>query len=436
MSSPVFSGNSRFSNDFRSIVDRSVAIAQLPQRQLENQRGQFDAKGRAVDSISSRIGSFRSSLDGLKRALVANPNTAAATTPGIADLAVTAVASPASYSLNVISLGSPSSSWSRGDLPTVSNPSTEGISTGSSLTLRVNGANTTINAADNSLSSLANALNSASETTGVKASIVNVGGAGSANYRLVLQSNRLGSDSISLLEGATTLSDTVSTGSPAQYQVAGLPVTIESYSRTVEIAPGLSATLKQTGSTNVNVTRGSAQIDGAVNSFVQTFNGVLEELDKQRGASAGALAGDSLVTTIGGVLREITGYSEGSDSLVSKGLRYEQSGKLAFDPTAGGTSPEETARRNEFLNRFLERADALLDGVDDANDGALSNSKKTIGESISQNDARIRDIEIRVDALRDSLNARLSAADALIASLEQQVQYMNSLTEATRAQSR
>jgi flagellar capping protein FliD len=118
------------------------------------------------------------------------------------------------------------------------------------------------------------------------------------------------------------------------------------------------------------------------------------------------------------------------------GFQYGQNGRLQYNPPTEASTPEEVSARNAFLDRFLERADAVIDGLDDSNQGALTNAKKTIGESVQQNDARIREIEIRVDALRDSLNARLSAADALIASLEQQVQYMNSLYEATRAQSK
>jgi flagellar hook-associated protein 2 len=257
MASPVFSGNSRFSRDFQSIVERSVAIAELPQRQLENQRVRFDAQSKAVDSISTQVRNFRTSLEGLKRSLTANPNTVAAIPPGIADLSATATASVANYSLNVISLGSNSSAWSRTDLPRVTNPRLEGLTSETNLTLRINGADTPIVAAGTDLNSLAEAINAQTETTSVKASIVNVGNPSSADYRLVLQSTKLGPETIELMDSSSTLSAAVTTGSPAQYQLAGLPVTIESFSRTVELAPGLSATLKQTGSTTVSVTAAS-----------------------------------------------------------------------------------------------------------------------------------------------------------------------------------
>jgi flagellar hook-associated protein 2 len=435
VSSAIFNGTSRYSQDFQVVVERSVAIARLPILQLETDRNSLSAQSTALKTITDRVAALRGSLDSLRSSLDANPNSASTTTSGIASVSVTRAAAPGTYSLSVLSPGAVSVVSSRSDLPVVADPSAGSLSSDTSLTLSVNGEDFTITPAASSLSSLAEALNAKSAETGVTATVINAGGP-APNYQLVLQGTQLNADTIRLADTTGTLTQSVVTGAKAQYQVAGLPATIESTSKSVELAPGLTATLQGAGTTSITVARNSGSVDTAISAFVQSFNQVLDALDAQRGTSAGALAGSSVVTSVGQSLRQISGFSGSGaiQSLAALGVTYSDTGRLVFGSSAYDTSTTaKSDARNSFLDAFLQRADAITDGLDDTESGLLTATQSSLDQSLSRTNSRISEAELRVDSMRQALSARISAADALIANLEQQVSYMTNLFEAMRA---
>src|SRR5204863_5327533 len=125
-------------------------------------------------------------------------------------------------------------------LPTVTDPTTQNISSASSFTLTVDGVTRTITPATNTLTALASAIN-ADTLAGVQATIVNIGPPSAPDYRLSLQSSTLGNVSIQLNDGTSDLLTPLTTGTLAQYQVNGSPVPpIQSNSRSVTIAPGVT----------------------------------------------------------------------------------------------------------------------------------------------------------------------------------------------------
>lgn len=432
MSSTIFNGTSRYSQDFQSIIDRSVAIARLPASQLENQSANLQVQSGAVDSINNRVASLRTAVDGLTKALQSSANSASSSTGSVADVSVTSAALPGSYSLTVLTVGAVSSAASVETLPKVTNSSVAGISNDATLNLNVNGTAYSIRPANTSLSALADAINEQTTNSGVSASIVNLGGTAAPDYRLVLQGKQLAADSITLSDTTTgVLTSSLATGSPATYQVGGFSGVISSSSREIELAPGLKATLKQAGSTTLTVARNTAGVDSAINAFVSAYNQVSTELDKYRGKDARTLVGDPLISTVSNTLREISGFtsSGGVSNFADLGLSFDQQGSLSFDPTVldAGASTAKSDQRNQFLNAFLSAADKAVSSLDDSTTGAIATTKSGITNSLKNNSNRVSEIDARVESLRDALTSRLSAADALIASLEQQVSYLTNL---------
>ena len=72
----------------------------------------------------------------------------------------------------------------------------------------------------------------------MQATIVNVGGSTSPDYRLSLQGTKYAPTSIQLNDGTQDLLTTLSTGSYVSYQVNGADTTATSDSRTFSILPG------------------------------------------------------------------------------------------------------------------------------------------------------------------------------------------------------
>jgi flagellar hook-associated protein 2 len=173
---------------------------------------------------------------------------------------------------------------------------------------------------------------------------------------------------------------------------------------------------------------------------VDAYNACADELDKQHGETAGALAGHSVVSTLTRALRSLTAYKAASGtvgSLAAVGVELDRYGHLSLD-SAGF----ETATANglsdalEFLGGattgFLGSGTAILDGLEDPISGLLQCAMKTLQSELNRQDELIAENEDRIERLRESLQAQMARADALIASLEQQANYFNNLFETMR----
>jgi flagellar capping protein FliD len=115
------------------------------------------------------------------------------------------------------------------------------------------------------------------------------------------------------------------------------------------------------------------------------------------------------------------------------GLTFDKTGKLSFDQTVfNAASAAHSSDVRGFLGSpstggFLKAATDILNGLDDPIHGTIQASRDSAQLSITKQNQRIADEQAHIDILQQSLIARMSAADALIASLEQQVNYFTTL---------
>lgn len=436
----IFSGSSRYANDFQQIIERAVAIASLPLSQLNKQKEAMTAQSTALSDLDTKFSALQTALDNLQKATGGSSLSAALSDSTVARATLSAGALEGVYSLSVITLGAQTSTLSSASLPKVSDPATGNISAAASFTLSVGGTNYTITPSANSLSQLVQAINAS--PADVRATLINLGTSAAPDYRLSIQSSKLGNISIQLNDGAANLLDVLSTGSPATYQINGQPTTpISSDSRTVTISPGLSVDLLKAGTTDITVSRTPGSIRDSITALVTAFNAAVDEVDKHRGQSKGALAGHSLIFSLGASLRQIGGYSGGSGSLkdlTALGLTFNKQGKLVFDPgTFDGAAASDFDSLLSFLGStttsgFLKSASTSLNNLEDSTSGILQTAISSLKKEILDQDKRIGDNQSRISLMRETLTARIAAADALIASLEQNVILFNGLFEAQR----
>jgi flagellar hook-associated protein 2 len=438
----IFSGTSRYSNDFQQIIDRAVAIASLPMVQLESQKTTLTDQSTALSALDTKFTSVQSAIQSLESALTDNSYSTTVSDGTVVRASVAGTVLEGTYSVEVIDVGSYTNTMSMNDLPTVTDPFTENISAESSFTLTVDGVDYTITPESNTLSAMAEAINAETDAD-VQATIVNIGTSSSPDYRLSLQSGKLGGTTIQLNDGSRDLLDTLSTGTLATYKVNGQPSTaISTDSREVTVAPGLTVTLLKAGTADVTVSRGTTAVGNALSSLVTAYNEAADELDVHRGEESGALSGDSLLYTLSQSLRDLTGYSTGTDgisSLTALGLNFDDQGKLSLDTTTFSTATDgqfqalETFLGSSSSSGFLKSATDLLDSLEDSTDGIIKTALSSVETQIVDQDDLIANEQQRIDQLEESLVAQMAAADALIASLEQQANYMNGLFEAMQA---
>jgi flagellar hook-associated protein 2 len=387
--------------------------------------------------LDTRFTSLQKALDGLKNATGGSSLSAAVSDPAVARANIAAGALEGVYTLDVIALGSHTNTLSAATLPAVKDPSTQNISSSSAFTLTVDGTTYALTPASTSLTDLVNAINDSA--AGVRATIVNFGTNAAPNYRLSVQSAKLGSVSIQLNDGSADLLTALSTGAPAEYQINGQPATpLTSDSRTLSLSPGLTIDLLKVGTTEVSVTRTPGSVRDSLTALVTAFNAAVDEVDKHRGENEGPLAGQSLTYSLARSLREITSFSSGNSllpDLSALGLTFTKQGRLEFDQTTFTAAA--SADFNGVLNflgtattGFLGAAQTAMKGLEDTTDGELQMAIKSVKFQIVDQDRRIADNQSRISLMRDTMLARMAAADALIAQMEQSVTLLNGLFQA------
>src|SRR5579884_352141 len=198
----TFSAGSQFSQDLQNVIARAVAMASLPMQQLQNEQSDVQAKIAAAQSLQTSVQSFQTAIQSLST-LSSNTLSTSVSNSAAVQVTSSSTALPGTYTVDVTDAGSYSTGMSANGTGTVTDPTEQSISTSSSLTLTVGSSTYTIQPASNSLNALAAAINSSG--AGVQATIINIGGPFSPDYRLALQSTSLGNVPMQLNDGSSDL---------------------------------------------------------------------------------------------------------------------------------------------------------------------------------------------------------------------------------------
>jgi flagellar hook-associated protein 2 len=430
------------------VIDRAVSIASLPLNQLQQQRTALSNESSALRSLETKFASLRATVASIESTIGFGSYTTSLSNSSTMSASLSEGVVEGSYSVEVTSLGSTANTMSKDSsagLMVVTDPSTQNISGATEYTLTVDGDSYQITPSSNTLNSLVEAINAATGAN-VRATAVNVGSPGSPDYRISLQSTNLGPVSIQLNDGTKDLLDQLTPGAKAKYKVNGMTTEIESDSRTVQLAPGLTIDLLEQSTpgeaTTIEVKRSTASVSNSISAFVNAYNALVDEVNGHRGDSNGALRGQGVVFAAAEALQNIPHFSTGNSGLSSMfalGLSLDQNGKMSFDASAFSTAANGNfAELAAFLGTttqsgFLKSTSDLLDSLEDTANGTIKASISTVDSAIVEQDARIAAEQERVEQTRARMEAQIAAADALIAQMEQQVAYFNGMWEAMRA---
>jgi flagellar hook-associated protein 2 len=438
ISIPTFSGSSTFSSSFQQVLTNAVEQASLPIQQMQNDVTDLTSQQSALSQLESTFESLSSALQDIGSAASGSPS-ASVSDQSVVSASATSSALPGTYSIQVDTMGSYATAMSQAGSTTVTDPTTQNISSASSFTLTVNGTNTTITPADGSLEGLASAINSSS--AGVQATIVNLGSNTSPDYRLVVTSDSLGSlgsNGIQLSDGSSELLGNFSDGSPATYQVNGSSTVLQSNSPQVTLSPGLTVTLLGTSSdpATVTVSQDFSSLQSALSNFASAYNSAVSAVGQQIGQNAGPLSGQSIVYTLSDALQSISQYMSGSGAVAATsdfGLSVDNTGQMSFD--ASTFDAQNSAAITQFLGSatsggFMQAATNALTAVDDPNTGDLETEANGLQDQINSENQLIQDYQTRVTTMETNLESQLSQADAAIAVLQSQKTYYADLFQA------
>lgn len=452
MATTLFTGSSTYSRDFQAVIERAVAIASLPLSQLERNRSQLSAQAAAYRTIESKVNSLKETLPGLATS-VENSYTASLSVQGSVSVTFGSGVRAGRYDLEVTNIGSSTRLLSKQPAPgaEVGDPGVESISPDASFTLEISDPDDppgtpataiTITPAANTLNALVDKINEMGAGT-VQATIVNYSSSSEPDYRLSLQSLTLGNKEIHLKAGVTDLMDVTSTGTDAKYKVNGSPE-ITSQSRSITIAPGVTVDMLAKSAdgvaTAITVGRSTAVFENSANAFINAYNAVVGALDAQR-TEDGVLKGDSILSSVNSMLRNIATYttsSSGIGSLAHFGIVFDKAGKLYLDKdvfereTAGSLESVPAFLGESGASGFIGNAEDVVATLAGSTGGILNSAISTTDASVVQHSDRIEAEGRRIELLTTTLQDKMAKADQIIASLQQQVLYFSGLFEAMR----
>ena len=354
--------------DVATVVSQLMTTEQKRMNTLNTSQASYQNQLSAYGTIKGALATFQTSMSNLAnktgfQAVTATPGDATVLTSS-----ATAAATAGTHTIQVNQLAQAQSLASVGQVS-----ATAAIGTGTATTLSFdlgsvaggaftsNGAGVktvTINAANNSLQGIRDAINAAG--VGVTASIVNDGSA--TPFRLALVSNTTGATgnvkitaaaggdaavsslmSFNPAGGAQTMTQTMA-GQNALVAIDGITVSKASNTITDAIA-GVTMNLQKVNATptTLTVAKDTAGITSSVQSFVNAYNMLNQTLNSVTAyqpagstAPASPLAGDSMLRNLQTQIRSIIAAplpngSNGLTALYQAGVSFQRDGSLLLD---------------------------------------------------------------------------------------------------------
>jgi flagellar hook-associated protein 2 len=450
-SSSLFTGSSQFSTDLQNVITRAVAFATLPITQMNSQVTNLQNQSKALDDsstgIDAKFAAVQTAIQNITDAMKGSSFQTIVSSTSAVTVSLDDDAQEGIHSIDVQDPGAYAASVSTAAWATKANPA------GSSHTYQlVIGTDSPINitAADNSAASVVAAINQQAGDK-VHATLVNVG---PNDTRISIQANSLGTGNPNLQDNGASLQQVQTEGKLAKYVVDGVtnsdgsPMT--STSRSVTLAPGVTVNLNASSGgvpVDITISRSTSSLSTALEGFANAYNDAVDALKAQRGQSGGALAGKSIVNDLRRLLTNISTYTgdltassstNGVSTLADLGLELNDTldGHLSFNQFKFLSKDiSNSTAINAFLGSttgggFLKTATDALKTAEDPTSGIIKATANDIQTQISNLQAKISTKQDQVDQLQQRLLAQMAAADAALASMEQQYSFLSSVFQA------
>lgn len=432
--------------DVTSTVNQIVTNMQAVETPWKTQLSALQAQDTALTSIGSDLSSLSSALQTLTdfQGVLSEKEGSSSDTSvlQLTSAATTAVAG--SHTIVVGALAQTSSYYSDAisSTDTLSGSLTIAVGSGTPQTI-------TLDSSDNTIASLASAINSGSY--GVTASVITDGTA----QRLSLVSRTSGA--AGQLAVSASLNDATSggavnftqgqTGQDAQFTVDGISAT--SPSNTVSnVIPGVTFQLLSAApGTNVQVeiTNNNSDVESAVNSFVSAYNKVMTDLNTQEANDSSGnpepLFGNPTISTLQNQLQQAISFTQSSGaitSLVQLGISTNNDGTLSLN----GDSLDSLLNSNYqdvvsffqpsgSFTSFGGNLTTVLNNLGNSRStGVLTlalNQNSTQEASLNQN---ISNEETIISAAKTQLTTELNQANYTLQSIPAQIDEVNELYSA------
>jgi flagellar hook-associated protein 2 len=440
----AFTGVSSFSNDFQAILNRAVAIAQLPIKALQNHQSDLLQEKQLATSLEDAVSNLTASITNLGVIGASQGLVGSSSDTSKVVLNSTSATIPVSYAISNIS--SVAKAASETSLLGSADANTAPVSGSGTVRLVIGGVDVTpditLDAAHNNLTGLRDAINALG--AGVTASVLTTG-TGPTPYYLSVSATSTGQNAIQLVEdptgAATQLLTNANPGANADFYVNGAHV-VSASNVINSVVPGMTFTIagQTAGTVTLSAASDSTQISMGLQDFVTKYNAVASQLNAQLGPAAGMLSGNSLIWSIQAALRGLVNYNGTGviKSLSAMGIELDSHGQMTFNQTT--TDPTRHIAFNSLSSAqiagafsFLGSATTAFGGLSvkfaqfsDPITGAIRGQQDQFDAAYSRISKQVADMTARVNAMQTTLSAKLQAADTRLAQMQSQQQILTS----------
>jgi flagellar hook-associated protein 2 len=427
--------------DIKSLVDQLVSAERQPAAsRITKQEARANAELSALGQLKSALAALRDATTGVGDLDALRKRSVSISPKDILTATATTRAATGRYDIEVVALATAQrlASGAFASADTAVGTGTLSISVGG-VPLQV-----AIDAGNNTLAGIRDAINRAPGNTGVRASVVTADG-GSYLLLAATAPGTAAAITVDALEAGSGLealefgpgtSNGLTEQQPAtdaEVRIEGLTVTSSGNTITGAIE-GLSINLQKAaaGTTvTVAVANDAVAIKQSVKGFVDAYNGVIDTVKRvtafnAENRSAAPLLGDGQTRGIVASLRSafagaLGGSGNAFASLVDVGIRSEVTGRLTIDvarlDAAIDRDPESLARvfaadSSGLADRLGSVFTSVLDGV-----GSLTSREQRIQAQLKQITTDRQRLDLRMDQVRRRLERQFNSLDSLVQQL-------------------
>jgi flagellar hook-associated protein 2 len=423
--------------DVNSIIGQLMALERRPLDQLDSRKTQLNAQISAFGTLKSALSTFASAMAAMRDITKFQPYAATSSNESAMGVSLGGGAAPGSFAVNVTQLASShklaSGSFAGGG----------GMAIGTGTLHFTVGAESfavTVDASNNTLAGIRDAINAASGNSKISAGIVN----GTDGARLLLTSRQSGASgaiqvtvtgdgdgndadaaglsALTFVSGGTQHLSQITAGQDAMLSIDGFAVTSPSNDVTTAV-DGVTFALKAVGSATITVNRDDKAITTAVQDFAKAYNDLKDAIAKLR---SGELASDSSLRSAESALTSVlqTGANVGGNfSFLSEvGVSLDRFGKMQVDTarlaSALGNNPSAviglfTHATEGFPVRLKAAAESLTRA-----DGLIAGREEGLNSRIRSMESQRSQIERRLEMTEARLRAQFTALDSLVSQLQ------------------
>jgi len=423
--------------DISGIISQLMAVERRPLVKLGTTQVELNTQLSAFGKLKSTLSVFKSAMGDLAAADKFKYAKATSSDADVLAASADATAAKGSYAIEVVRIAENH----RLAAQTVFQDTDTSLvgEAGESMTVAVGTRSFTVDYGDKTLAQIRDAINAASNNTGVTASILQ----DDTGFRLTLAANEVGAANHLGITYAGA--DPVNPPDPFTLQALNQDrdgsgtftggdldavlrlenaFTVTRSSNTItDVVTGVTLNLGKPGAVSLTVARDDARIRGSVNQFISAYNDVMKTLTELRGSTLaeerGALR--SLETQFRSILNSKAGTSDNFSFLFELGISTQRDGTLSLDASVfdSALANDPTGVADMFSGASSGLATRMNNLAADliGAGGMLESRETTLNGRIRDIKTERATLEARLDRKEAALVDQFSALDALIAGL-------------------